>query len=115
MTRLYGNKEIYTDDVTIPDLVATSSSVEADGMALIGFSTDADLDGTGLTFEVSSDNTTWAALASVSSITVTTSKHYNVDPVDEYIEGWKYIRVISGSNQSGAVSVIGLIFKNDSR
>ena len=93
--------------VTIASGAAVSSTIEHKGMARGAYQLPAAFTGTGMTFEVSNNATTWAALknsagTSVSSVTVAAD---SVLPFPTEVFNFRYFRLKSGSNEAADRSI----------
>lgn len=98
--------------VTIADTEDTSDAVYLEGDTLVGLITDAELDGTAITFEVSNAiDGTYVPLHAPGgtevSVTVAASRAVYLDPT--IFGGWRFVRLVSGSAQDGADTTITLV------
>lgn len=92
--------------VTIALGQSTSSTVYLGGTALVGIRTPAALDGTTMTFSVSTDGVTFVPLfnsAGQVSITVAVSRLIAIDPVNHFT--YQYLRLVSGSTETAARTI----------
>ena len=88
--------------VTIADDGTESSVIAAKGFARGGFACPAGFVGTAMTFQVSTDNSTFyaheAAGGSATSVTVEASKAY---AIPSEVMAWPFIKLVSGSSETG--------------
>jgi hypothetical protein len=96
------------DTATILDTAATSSEVYVGDYCRGSIATDAALDGIAFTWQVSNDGSQWDTVrnddgTADSAVTVAASKNYKI-PKDVF--SYQYARILSGTSQSGADSVI---------
>lgn len=100
-------------EVVIADGQTTSSAVDLLGTSLLGFITDAALDGTAFTFIVSDQlNGVYIPLKRMSdgaalTAVVGTSAQYATNPAD--FASVRFLKIISGTAQSGAATNIKLV------
>jgi hypothetical protein len=98
---------------TILDSASTSNAVDLSGTSLLGFITDAALDGTAFTFTVSDELAgTYVPLKRMSDgaalvAAVGTSAQYATNPAD--FASVRFLKIVSGTAQSGAATAIKLV------
>ena len=95
---------VASGSVTVPAAGTTSDGLFIAGASLIGLITPSALDSTGLTFEVSTDGSTWYPLydrnGTQVSLSVTTGAAYSLDP--EWLAPWEWIRIVCGTTETAA-------------
>lgn len=77
---------------------------------LVGYSFPSGLDGTTLSFEVSSDGTTYQALEDESgaiSLTIAASKSYGLAYPSRFL-GWRYVKFVVGE-QTDALTITAIV------
>jgi hypothetical protein len=98
---------------TILDSASTSDAVDLLGTSLLGFITDAALDGTAFTFTVSDELAgTYVPLRRMSdgmplTAIVSTSGQYATNPAD--FASVRFLKIVSGTAQSGAATTVKLV------
>lgn len=97
---------------TIADGATVSGAVSLEGDTLVGLITDAAMDSTAMTFQVSDavDGTYVALYApggSAVSATIAASRAIYLDPT--IFGGWRFLKVVGGSAQSGAATTVTLV------
>lgn len=98
--------------VTIPDGQTVSGAASLEGDTLVGLILDAALDSTSLSFQVSDAvGGTYLALyddaGNAIAATVAASRAVSLAPAE--FSGWRFIKVVGGSAQSGADTIIKLV------
>lgn len=77
---------------------------------LVGYSFPSGLDGTTLSFEVSSDGTTYQALENEDgaiALTIAASKSYGLDNPSRFL-GWRYVKFVVGE-QTDALTITAIV------
>lgn len=97
---------------TVSDALDMGASPDAYG-GLAGFVMPATFTGASVTFQVSADDTTYQALYNSSnsqvSITVSASRSYGLlQDVRSALQPWRYVKIVSASNEGGARSIVAL-------
>lgn len=109
----------YTMNVQISDGQTESTTVNIGGATLVGIITDAQIDGTEISFQGSVDNSIFLdykandntpAVKDVKvAVTASTAQWYGVNATD--FAGLQYIKVVSNAAQSGSDTVITLVLR----
>ena len=94
--------EIETIDVTIANSGTVSTAANLLGMRLVGIITPAALTGTELTFQASTDNSTFTAMydENGAAIAVTVAASRWTVPVFTSFLGVPYLKIVSGSAEA---------------
>lgn len=96
--------------VTISNGTTTSNAIDLQGLCLVQIQTPAALTGTAITFQSSNDGVTYQPLYNDSntqlSITVGTSRNYNIAPTD--FAGCRFLKIVSNASE-GSDRAITLI------
>lgn len=108
MTRYLGN--LTYNNATIAISTTTSGAIDLQGLALCQIVMPSAFTGASITFTSSHNDGTYQALYNSSntqlSITVGTSRTYNINPAD--FAGVRYLKIVSASSEAAA-RTIGLI------
>jgi len=114
----YGSQALVTGSsfrtatVTIADTETDSAELDCGNGVLVGFMTDADIDGTSMTFKAGVTSGTTTALSNMYgavSLTVAASESFAVEPQDFF--PYRYVVFVSGAAQSGAATTITAIIR----